>query len=251
MEELTIPLPRIENGSLYGKLYVADDGKRHPALIISHGYNGSNEDFSEDCHYFAQNGIAAFAYDFAGGSTRSKSSGKTTDMTLLSEKDDLLTVLDYIRSLDCVDSSKIFLLGGSQGGLISALVADERPDAIRALALYFPALCIPDNWREKYPEGSKIPDVIDFWGMRLGRPFVETANEIDIAKQTGHFDRPVLIVHGDRDAIVPLSYAEDAAKRYPDAGLSVLKGEGHGFRPEGAAQARTLVLQHIQKVLGN
>jgi len=45
--------------------------------------------------------------------------------------------------------------------------------------------------------------------------------------------RPVLIVHGDTDMVVPVDYSRRAPKTYGDARLIVLDGEGHGFKPQG------------------
>lgn len=238
-----------KTGILYGKLYEPCDGLRHPAVILSHGYNGSFTDFNDDCYFFAKNGFVAFAYDFAGGSVRSNSSGKTTDMTLQTEKQDLLTVIDYIRGLENVYENKLFLLGGSQGGLVTALVADERPELISAVSLYFPAFCIPDDWRKQYPDGTKIPKMLDFWGLRLGSGFIEDAIALDLETSIGKYSGPVLIIHGTNDNIVPLSYAQEAEKKYSDARLVTLTGEGHGFSPAGAVQARKLVLEHMRQVL--
>lgn len=62
------------------------------------------------------------------------------------------------------------------------------------------------------------------------------------------YDKPVLILHGDRDYTVEVSYAEQAEKSFPDAELYILKGAGHGFYGrsfEEAVQYITLYLQDI------
>lgn len=38
---------------------------------------------------------------------------------------------------------------------------------------------------------------------------------------------PVLIIHGDKDSLVPLSAAQEAARRLPNGQISILKGCGH------------------------
>lgn len=250
---ITIPNERTTSeskaGILYGKIYEPCDEERHPAVILSHGYNGCFTDFADDCLFFAENGFIAFSYDFAGGSMRSKSTGRTTDMTLQTEKQDLLTVIEYIRNLENVDANQLFLLGGSQGGLVTALAAEEEAEAIRAITLYYPAFCIPDDWRKQYPKGAKIPKTVDFWGLRLGKGFIESATALDVNEATGKYAKPVLIIHGTNDNIVQLSYAQAAQKNYQNAKLVVLPGEGHGFSPNGAAQARKMVLDYMQKIL--
>ncbi len=246
--DINVPKSNTE-GSIYGRLFIKNDGKKHPLIITSHGYNGIGNDFADDCAFYAKNDFAAFTYDFSGGSTRSQSTGKSTEMTLLTEKKDLLDVIDFVSTLDGVDSDNIFLMGGSQGGMVTALVAEELGEKIKAISLYYPAFCIPDDWRKTYPEGAEIPEQFNFWGLTLGKDFVEVARSIDVEKATGKYKNPVLIVHGTDDQIVNISYAEAAQKRYPNARLEILQGEGHGFKSEEAAKARKLVLEHMQSQL--
>lgn len=76
----------------------------------------------------------------------SKSDGKFRDMSLETEKRDLLCVMDYVARLKYVNSSKLILVGESQGGVVSCMVAAER--SVDKLILLYPALCIPDDARK-------------------------------------------------------------------------------------------------------
>lgn len=78
----------------------------------------------------------------------SKSDGKFKDMSLDTEKQDLLCVIDYVARLVYVDSSTLILAVESQGGFVSCMVAAER--SIDKLILLYPALCIPDDARKGY-----------------------------------------------------------------------------------------------------
>lgn len=236
MEELTICSGEKE---IYGRLFFPgmSTAEKRPVVIFSHGYNGSHADFIAECRYFIDQGFLAFTYDFCGGSTRSRSSGKSTDMTIFTEKEDLLAVIDYLSTLDQVDSENIFLLGGSQGGLVTALAAEERPQQVKAMVLYFPAFNIPDDWRRNYPSEAQIPETVDFWGLMLGKEFFTSMRRFHVYDHIGSFSGPVLILYGDKDAIVPLSACKKAAEEYAQAELVILPGEGHGFSPAGAKTA--------------
>lgn len=240
---------RIPNGEkeIFGVLYKPETDGKCPVVILSHGYNGSNADFVGECEYFASMGIAAFAYDFCGGSVNSKSSGESTDMTVFTEKEDLKAVLDYIRTLEIVDPEQIFLFGGSQGGLVTALTAEERAEDVKGLVLYFPAFNIPDDWRNTYPTVEEIPEILEFWGLNLGKEFFVSLHDFETFENIGTFHENVLIIHGDEDAIVPLSYAIKAQETYENAELVILPGEGHGFSEEGGVEARELAGRFIQK----
>lgn len=245
VRKLSIPNPHTQ-GNLFAIEALPKEEGKYPVVIASHGYNGSHADFYDDCRYFAENGFVALAYDFAGGSSRSQSTGKSVDMSVLTEKEDLKTVISYVKSLDEVDSNNIFLLGGSQGGFVSSLVADEMEDSIRALEMYFPALCIPDDWRKNFADENAISDTIDFWGLTLSRTYLDAVKEMHVEDVTGKYKGPVLILHGDNDKVVPLHYSQEAEKRYQSAKLIVMQGEGHGFSPSSAAKARSLVLDHMK-----
>lgn len=238
---------KIANGenTIYGKIYYPDAEGKFPAIIMSHGYNGAHTDFTTECNYYAKNGYVAYAFDFCGGSGRSKSTGKTTDMTIFTERDDVIAVFNHFTEMERVDADKIFLFGGSQGGLATTLATEELGDKVAGMALYFPALCIPDNWRDTYPTVDKIPETNNFWGMLLGRKFFEEMHDFKVFDNIGKYSKNVLIIHGDKDNIVPLSYSERAVELYPHAELIVMPGEGHGFTPVGASKAKGEVLKFL------
>lgn len=240
---------RVENGSnsIYGKLYTPKKDGACPTVIFSHGYNGCNSDFESACSFLAKNGFNAYAYDFCGGSTRSKSSGSSTDMTLFTEKSDLLAVIDHMKTLDNVDKDRLYLLGGSQGGMVSALAAEERIDSIKGMVLFFPAFNIPDDWRGNFKSDSDIPETYDFWGLTLGKSFFTSIRDFYTFDNIGKFNKNVLIIHGDKDVIVPVENAQKASTVYPNVELVILPGEGHGFSADGNKTAMKLALQLFQK----
>lgn len=253
-EEVTVPTPKIEEltiqdgeNEIYGKLYTPEEEGIYPAIILSHGYNGIHADFTNECRYFAQNGYIAYSFDFCGGSGRSKSSGKTTDMTIFTEKENLLAVFHHISSMENVDSERVFLLGGSQGGLVTALAAEEVAENVKGLILYFPAFNIPDNWRGTFSDVEKIPETYDFWGLKLGREFFASMHDFDPFENIGSYSKNVLIIYGRKDAIVPLSYVERAKETYQNAELIIMENEGHGFTPAGGVKAREQVLSFMQE----
>ena len=232
---------------IYGKLCEPEADGVFPLVVIGHGYNGSWQDWTQECLYFAERGIAAYAYDICGGSVHSMSSGRTTDMSILTERADVSAVFHAFSQMKRF--SRIILMGGSQGGFATALAAEKINDLAAGMVLYYPALCIPDNWKEKYPAGSVIPEYIDFWDMRLGRCYAEAACGMDTFQQIGGFGKPVFIIHGTEDPVVPISYSERAVKQYPDARLKALPTEGHGFSPEGAAEAMEQAYRFMREYL--
>lgn len=157
--------------TVHGYFFKPKATRKFPLVIISHGYNGYKDDFEKTAEYLADAGIASVAFTFCGGSTRDESGFPTTQMTLFTEKDDLIAIFERMEQEASVDKDHIFLFGASQGGLISAMAAEEYKEKIAGMILLYPALCIADNWRERFASEDDIPKELDFWGMQLGDVF--------------------------------------------------------------------------------
>ena len=123
----------------------AESREKEPIIILSHGFLGNDTHIVTYAEAFAKIGYVVLTFDFNGGGPESTSSGKSVDMTVLTEKADLLAVIKYAESLENTDTNNMSLVGFSQGGLVSALVAAELKDRIKQLVLFYPALCIPDD----------------------------------------------------------------------------------------------------------
>jgi pimeloyl-ACP methyl ester carboxylesterase len=101
---------------------------------------------------------------------------------------------------------------------------------VNKLVLVFPALGIPENWGSRYPRVEDIPDTTRLWNVPMGRRFFTELRDIKVFKQIGKFKKPVLIVQGDKDNIVPVESSKRAVKLYKDARLHIIPGAGHGFK---------------------
>ena len=229
--------------------YKPDGEGKFPLVILSHGFNGHKSDFDITAKYYAANGIAAICHTFCGGSIRDESGFATTDMTLFTEKEDLSAILEEAKTWEWIDRDNIYLFGGSMGGMVSAMCAEEKAEDIKGLILLYPALCIADNWRESFKSMEDIPEVYDLWGMNLGYNFFATIREFYVEKELGSFEKPVLIMHGKEDAVVPFSYGERAAKHYKNAKLMAFKEEGHGFSEYGDRRMEAMMMYFIHECM--
>ena len=219
---------KYDNKDIFGMLYTPDDGRKtHPVVILSHGYNSIGNDMKDTAMKLAENGIMTYTYDFCGGGNRTASSGDSTEMSILTEQDDLRHVIDMISALDSADTEQIYLYGESQGGFVSALTGAEMTDRIAGMFLIYPAFCIPDQWKAMDPEKMKEP--FDFMGCKLSKKFYDEIPDYDIYEHISKFTNPVKIYHGDKDPVVSISYAEKINETFPDSSLTVVEGAGHGF----------------------
>ncbi len=229
----------ISNGerNIYGILSKPHyTGKKQPVAIVSHGFNGSHHYSRTYFETLNSMGYQVYAFDFPCGSVHSRSDNNTMNMSTMDEKEDLKAIVSYFRRQPDVDPDGIVLIGESQGGFVSAMAAAEIPDQVKALVLVFPALCIPADWQERYPKVTDIPDTTRLWDVPLGRRYFLELRNLDIFKKIKKYKGPVLIVQGDKDAVVRMEDARRAVKAYKNARLHVIPGAGHGFNPEEQAE---------------
>ena len=237
--------------TLHGYFFKPKATRKFPLVIMSHGYNGYKDDFEKTAEYLADAGIASVAFTFCGGSTRDESGFPTTQMTLFTEKEDLIAIFERMEQEASVDKDHIFLFGASQGGLISAMAAEEYKEKIAGMILLYPALCIADNWRERFASEDDIPKELNFWGMQLGDVFFKSMRTFETFKVLGHFSSPILILHGIQDEIVPIEYSVKAVKQYPNAKLEQFANEPHGFTEDGNRRMEAMMLYFIHECMGS
>ena len=208
-----------EGLAIGGKVF-RKEGENMPIAIVCHGFMAWQDSVRNYAIRLAEMGYAAFTFDFNGGSVmRSKSEGKTTDMSVLTEVRDLEAVIEYVRTLPYVNPDSILQMGCSQGGFVSALVAAKNKYPITKLCLFYPALCIPDDARAgkmmmaKF-DPNQVPEILRCGFMKLGKQYVTDVLHMDPFEEIKGYEGEVLIVHGDRDKIVDYSYGQRAYEAY-------------------------------------
>ena len=222
-------------------------GENLPVAIVCHGFMAWQDTVRQYAKELARQGYCAFTFDFCGGSVgnRGKSDGKTTDMSVLTEVQDLESVIAYTRSLSYT-GDHLLLMGASQGGFVSALTASKHPTEVNKLALLYPALCIPDDARAgkmmfaKF-DPNNIPEIVDCGPMKLGRRYVADVVHMDPYQEITGYTGPVLLIHGTKDRIVNISFSQQAEEAYKAAGANiaykVIPDGAHGFNKKHDAMA--------------
>ncbi len=205
----------------------------NPPVIISHEFGMNMLSTARYARPIAKAGYNVYIYDFCGSGAGISQGRKSTQMSVLTEKDDLFAVMDYVMERENAES--VILGGCSQGGLVSALAAAERKSEVEKLFLIYPALCIPDDARSGSMLGAKVnpenpAETFTAIGyVKLGKRYVLDALKLDPWEQITPYREPVLIVHGTADGIVNISYARKAAELYENAKLVEIEGGKHIF----------------------
>ena len=182
------------------------------------------------CEAMREAGFSTLRFDLYG---HGESEGEFKNHTLFKWISNTLAVIDYARSLPFV--TDIFLSGHSQGGLVAALVAGMEPDRVKGMILRAPAFMIPRCARDGNMLGYRfdpayIPDEIQvIKGLTLNGDYIRVAQTIHVEDAIDRFSGSVLLIHGDQDDTVPLQDSIDAAKRYTNCKLEIIRGETHHF----------------------
>ena len=205
-----------------------------PMVILMHGIF-SSKDYNPMpalAKGLAKEGIASVRFDFDG---HGKSQGRIRDMTIEKEIADAIAIYEYVKGLPYV--TQIGFLGHSQGGVVASMTAGRlasEGEGPKSMVLIAPGAVIKEAC-----QGGKFfnarfdpedpPEFIRCWGiMKLGREYLLTTQQLDIYGTASAFDGDVLILHGNKDRIVPMWCSERYKDTYgDDASLTVVDGENH------------------------
>ncbi len=238
-----------DNQKIYGQLYKPRTNKKMPIIIYSHGLGATYRAGIDYGKKFTEYGIATFTYDFRGGSSRSKSEGETTEMSFLTEMDDLELVIETVKNWSFVDPNNIILMGSSQGGAISALVSSSHPNDIKGTILLYPALSIPTVVHNWYSSTEDIPNEVEMTdNITVGpRYFIDIWN-MDVYSMIEQDNKKILIIQGSDDKLVSVDHSKKVNDIYPNSKLKIINGAGHGFDGKDFDEAVEYILDYFKEL---
>ena len=235
-----------DGNEIYGRVLLPETDGPVPTVILSHGYGGNHEQESTLQNRLAKAGIAVYSFDFAGGTgyEPGQSEGKMTDMSVLTERQNLKDALAMIQKQDFVDTDRIYLLGASQGGVVTTLVAEELGNQIAGVELLYPAFSLFDDARNCFDSESDIPNTVNLMGLTVGRRYFTDIYNMDIYDHMT-YDGPVRIYHGNADGLVDISNSEKAVSTFPNATSTTVAGGTHGFSTRHQEEIAPSIIRDI------
>ena len=255
----------IANGdeTIFGKFYYPldfDNSKQYPVIIMSHGVSVTHTIFEKAkwVDFATANGCIAYAFDFCGSSERALSSMDMDDMTINTEISDLNAVIDFVKAQPFTNNDYIFLMGQSFGGFISAITALDRDSDIRGMILLYPAICAVDTVHEMFASAKDIPkEGGELFNVSHPKAYFKALYNLDLEGTMKRYTGKVLLIHGELDPTVPLSYSEYAVENIYAEGQAELftitgKGSYHAFElltKEGRAAAQEKAAEFLEKQL--
>ena len=112
--------------TLAGSLYLPARGGRHPAVILVHGSGPQTRDsYAPFAKVFAKHGIATLIYDKRGTGALT---GNWQRAPFSALADDAAAGLEFLRRRVEIDSTRVGIWGGSEGGWIAPWVASINPN---------------------------------------------------------------------------------------------------------------------------
>lgn len=232
---------------LHAKLDMPDEKESCPLVILVHGLTGHMEEPFLRAVQKSMNeaGFAVLRTDLYG---HGKSDGAFRDHTLEQWSFDLTAVTEYAKQLPFL--TDLYLCGHSQGGLLAVMAAGMRPDDYQALILLSPALTIPEDARKGNFLGTTydtlhIPEDLEIWGDQLGSAYFRTVQQIRPEEYIRRYRKRVLIVHGEKDELIPVSSSVNASQHYENCRLAVIPDDDHEYdlHPEMMCEAVTAFLK--------
>jgi dipeptidyl aminopeptidase/acylaminoacyl peptidase len=199
------------------------DRKRFPTVLFLHGFPGS-EKGTDVQRELLKRGIASVAPSFLGA----WGSGGTYRFSTLVPQARL--ALRAARRLSFVDPKRVAVYGFSMGGWAALNLAADEP-SLKAVVAVAPA------------GGPEMigPGTLAFLA-RLSKPlrapappalladFKRASRDFDPARAVARLRAPLLLIHGDQDATIPLAISRRlAALAGGGARLVVQRGADHGF----------------------
>ncbi len=192
-------------------------GGKAPAVLILHGSHGLGDGslFYPQAKALADRGISAFVVHYFDGLGAARKAAPS----LHYEREKVIAdAISYVSRLGYVDAEKIGVFGLSLGGF-HALSLGSRDQRVQAVVNMFGAM----------------PAEVQRRGV----------------------DRmpPTLVLHGDRDRIVPVRKAHELASLLKDVGaeyeVKIYNGEGHAFRGAAKEDSISRTTDFFERHLGN
>lgn len=227
---------------------------RPPTVVFLPGYR-SDMTGTKASHLHAvcrRLGQAYLRFDYRG---HGQSSGRFDDGTIGGWLEDALAMLDRVVK------GPVLLVGSSMGGWIALLAARARPRQICALLLVAPAPDFTERllWRRFDPTTRErlLREGVIHEPSDYGEPYPFTRALIEEGRrhlllegEALEIACPVHILHGRRDADVPLALALELAGKLesPHVTLEILGDGDHRLsRPQDLARLEAALLRLLQE----
>jgi pimeloyl-ACP methyl ester carboxylesterase len=175
--------------------------------------------------------LLTFDFSFVG-----ESEGDISELSILQEVDDLSHAATFLAAQGI---EKMHLVGSSMGGVVSLLHAAQC-DRYRSLSLIATPVMLPKLLNALgINDVSALPDdgMTDMQGFLINNRFFKEHQSIDMEGSIRSLSLPALIIHGERDAVVPPDNAIHLYERLcSEKHLIMIEGGEHNLSRDSDIQ---------------
>ena len=232
---------------LFGDLSLPQE--KAPGVILSHGLESSkdSEKWRLLAARLAEAGFASLRFNYSGcGEGATRSEGDFAATTLTGRVADFRAAAAFLKENDI--DMRLGAVGSSFGGMVA--LAAHVPGT-KALVLMSTLYRIPPPDAEQWQRIRERGYFQLFSGQRLQTGFYDDLSHYDILSDVRDTRCPVLVIHGSRDEIVPVSDAEAIFKTAAaPKQLHIVSGGNHVLNsPDYLAEVTKLSLAWLSKYL--
>jgi pimeloyl-ACP methyl ester carboxylesterase len=216
-------------------------GPADHAVVLLHGGGVTRDEggfFTRLAAGLADVGVASLWFDLRG---HGDSEGRQEELTLAAILNDMRVALAHIR--EAADAKRVSLLGASFTGGVCAYYTARRPGAIERLVLLNPQLDYKKRTIDSRPYwvndylNDEIAQQLEQHGfiqftptLTHGRPILNEAFWFEVLTVLPEITAPTLVVHGTKDAFVPIESSREAMTLFTaEHRLVEIEGAQHGF----------------------
>ncbi|WP_166112766.1 S9 family peptidase [Pseudoalteromonas sp. Z9A5] len=183
-----------------------DSSKKYPLILEIHGGPVANygPHFSAEIQLFAAKGNVVLYMNPRGSDSYGKEFAQTIHHNYPSNDfDDLMTGVDALIAKGFIDESKLFVTGGSGGGVLTAWIVGHT-DRFAAAVVAKPVI----NWISFVLTADFYPFFADYWFP--GKPWdhIEHYMKRSPISYVGNVKTPTMLLTGESDYRTPISETE-------------------------------------------
>ncbi|MBN1289473.1 MAG: S9 family peptidase [Actinobacteria bacterium] len=243
--------PSSDGLTVSGLLFRPEGTGPWPLILVNHAGFGTAADFSDVALIVRDKGYLVFNPDFRG-------SGMSEGEWELAkgEVDDVINGIEYIKSMGIVDDNRIGIYGQSHGATVALIAAGKYPGirAVVAEAGFTDMRALEENVTNS--DDPAIRKLGEEAKKRLGRD--PTGDDYSRRTALNFIDgvqAAVLVIHGEKDPLIPVSQAARYYEAMSAAGktveLKIYPGEEHCVSStEGRKEVWDLMFNWFEKYLG-
>ena len=218
------------------KLFKPEDGGIDHVVVGVHGFAGDKDSSMLKNLAKSLSGTALLCFDFpAHGESPADESSFTVKNCML----DLLAVCNWSR--ENYPNARKAIFATSFGGYVSLLSYDSISDfkfVLRAPAITMADVLLSGVLKMSEDEFKENERVITGFERKIYLPYsfyLEMRSLPCLLERD--FAVPMLIIHGDRDDIVPPQVIYEFSRKNSSATLKIIEGADHRFKNRGESEA--------------